>query len=82
MFGKRKIKPKNPLKKVKSIGNSLFNHDNKKISKKVYENMKKFLENYTSYIGALRFINESKNFKIRVPSDIVKLQKQFKKNAI
>jgi hypothetical protein len=63
LFGKRKIKPKNPLKKVKSIGNSLFNHDNKKISKKVYENMKKFLENYTSYIGALRFINESKNFK-------------------
>jgi tRNA nucleotidyltransferase/poly(A) polymerase/Zn finger protein HypA/HybF involved in hydrogenase expression len=26
-------------------------------------------------------LNESKNFKLRVPSDIVKLQKQFKKNG-
>ena len=63
LFGKRKIKPKNPLKKVKSIGNSLFKPENKEKSKKVYENMKKILEKYTSYIGALRFINESKNFK-------------------
>jgi len=37
--------------------------ENKDFAVEVYKNMKDFMNEYTSYIGALKFILESKNFK-------------------